>query len=125
MTDEKPRRRAVASFTALDWIGVAITGIAALGLILLPRIAGPPMVTMYEDFGSELPTITQLVLTGWFPLLLAQPTLALVVVALLRRHSMLASRLLVAGGFVLTLVFGALCLYAFYLPIFGLVEMIE
>jgi len=121
-----PRRpRAASTFTAMDWIGVAVTGLVALGVILAPHVVAPPIVAMYEDFEATLPTITQLVITGWFPLLLGQLPLAALVWALLRRHSLLAARMLVLAGFLAALLGGATVWYGLYAPIFELAGAIE
>jgi hypothetical protein len=124
MSDTRPSR-AASRFTALDWIGVAVTALAALGVMLVPHVVAPPMIMMYEDFEAELPTITRLVVTGWFPLLLAQLPLVTLLLALIRRHSMVAARMLVLAGFALSLFAGALCWYGLYAPIFDLAEAIE
>ena len=117
--------RAVKRFTALDWIGVVVTALAAIGIMIGPQIVGPPMVSMYQDFEAALPTITLLVISGWFPLLLGQLPLAVLLLAMLRRHSLFTARMLVVVGFVLPLLFGALCFYGFYAPIFDLAGAIE
>ncbi|MBW2276224.1 MAG: metallophosphoesterase [Deltaproteobacteria bacterium] len=120
MNSDTRTPRAASKFSAMDWIGVVVTGLAAFSVMLVPRIVAPPIVSMYEDFDATLPTITLLVISGWFPLLLGQLPLASLLLALLRRHSMSAARMLVVIGFVLALVFGAVCWYGLYAPIFEL-----
>jgi hypothetical protein len=110
----------LAGFTALDWIGAATIVLLALAVMAVPFVVAPPIVSMYEEFEAALPTITRLVITGWFAPLLAQLPLALLVVALIRRHKLSAARPLVALAFVLALACGALCWYGLYAPIFEL-----
>lgn len=52
-------------FTALDWIGVISAAGAVTALLIVPLWFAPRFVEMFEEFGAELPKVTQLVLTPW------------------------------------------------------------
>lgn len=124
-TAAKTPARAASALSILDWIGVAVTVLAAVAVMLAPYVFAPPFVSMYEDFQAELPTVTTLVITGWFAPLLGQLPLALLLVGLVRRHSTGVARALVVGAFLLALGCGAVCWYGLYAPIFELAGAID
>src|ERR1019366_7574665 len=62
---------AADGFTVLDWIGTIVTGFAALPLLLFP-FKSRSLLGIYKDLGSldDLPILTRLVTSHWFPVLL-------------------------------------------------------
>jgi hypothetical protein len=124
-TATRKAARAASALTVLDWIGVAVTVLAVVAVMLVPHVVAPPFVAMYEEFEAALPSITILVVSGWFPLLLGQLPLAALLWAVLRRHSLLAARMGVLAGFLLSLGCSALVWYGLYAPIFELAGAID
>lgn len=111
--------------TALDWIAVAGVCSGALFCFQFPFLMAPRFAAMFADFGGELPDITQLGMTTWFPLLLGLNPAAVVFHALSGKHTLARRRLLIVASFVMALAATALCLCAAYAPIFSLAGKIE
>ena len=108
-------------FTVLDRLAVVMAGFNLLGLLLFP-IAGRSFAGMFEDLGSRanLPLLTRLATSTWFPLALALPVAASLVIGLQARRPLPRRRAWVVGAFVLGgLAFG-LCVVGMYLPIFAI-----
>lgn len=117
--------RDASAFTVLDWIGVVLAGLAAVGLLGFP-IVGASFGGMYGDFGSQaLPLLTRLAVSLWFPPLLGALVAAAIAVAVTRRASLTVRRGLVVGAFVVGAVSLASCCVAVYLPIFQLAGQIR
>ena len=121
MTDD----RSLAAVTALDWIAVVLTGAVALNLLAFPLWISPSYGGMFQDFGSELPGLTRVVLQAWFPLV------GLLLVAGVQAAGLLGSmrlgkrRFLIVGAFVLGLAWTGLCWWGLYMPIFELSSFVE
>jgi hypothetical protein len=112
------------TFGVLDGLGAALAALGALALATFPT-AGGNFAAMFEDFGSlsELPLLTRLATTTWFPLLLAATVAGMLGVgfgrrAPARRYWLLGAVVLGAAGF-------ALCLVGVYLPIFAIAGAIK
>ncbi len=105
-------------FTTLDWIGVVIAAINALGLVLFP-IAGRAFAGMYEDFGpsGQLSVLTRLATSVWFPPALALAVVAAIVVALRSARPLAVRRAWIVGAFGLGLVSVGVCVVGTYLPL--------
>jgi len=109
------------SFTILDWIGALVTGGSVFGLVGFPLV-GSTYVGMYEDFGASasLPLLTRLVISGWFPPLLAATAAAPLALGLRPSRPLAQRRLWVVGAFLLGWGALGLCVVGLYLPIFAL-----
>lgn len=107
-------------FTVLDWIGVVLAAFSAVGLLLFP-VAGRTFAGMYKDFGSsgDLPGLTRLATSAWFPPLLALFVGASIAMGL-RRRPLGVRRAWVVSAFVLGGVSFGLCLVGAYLPVFAI-----
>jgi hypothetical protein len=111
--------------TALDSVGAVIAGLGAVFCFLFPVFVGPRIQKISADFGGELPAITQLVLTLWFPLLLWLTPTSLIVLALVLRTSSGVRRGLLVGALVLSLSSSGFCLYAMDAPRSAAAEMLD
>jgi hypothetical protein len=114
--------------TALDWIGAGLALMTAAFPTALPLTVGPAFQGMFQDFGTaELPTLTQLVLSSWFPPLLGLVPLVLLASVVVARPMLTtrARRGLIVGAFFAGFGASALCLYALYLPVFSLAGQIR
>jgi len=112
-------------FTIFDWLAVGAVGLAVLFCLQWPFLAAPQFAKMFADFGGELPDLTQLALTTWFPLMLGLNPASVVFHALSQKHTLARRRLLIGAALVLSLGFNALLLVAMYLPIFSIAGKIE
>jgi hypothetical protein len=113
-------------FTALDWIGTAVTLLAALGLLYFP-IAGRTFAGMFADFGGArpLPTLTALAISWWFPLALGLATGGGVALGLRRASTLGRRRAWIVGAFLFAGLGLTLCLIGAYLPVFELADKIK
>jgi hypothetical protein len=82
---------------------------------------------MFQDFGSSLPALTELVLSSWFlPLLGVVPLILLAAGAIARPIATISVRRgLIVAAFIAGFGATALCLYALYLPVFQLAGSIR
>lgn len=117
----------LSELTALDWIAVVGVGCGALFCFLFPFLIAPTFTKMFLDFGNaaELPNITQLGMTTWFPLMLGLNPASVVFHALSGKHTLGRRRLLIVAAFVLALIACGICLVAMYAPIFALAGNIQ
>ena len=111
--------------TALDWIAVLLVCAGALFCFLFPFLIAPRFAKMFADFGGELPNITQLGMTVWFPLMLGLNPASIVFHALSGKHTLTKRRLLIVGAFVMAMVACGVCLISVYAPIFALAGNIK
>lgn len=111
----------VQAFTVLDWLGTVVAGFSALALAMFP-ITGRSFAGMFNDLGSraELPLLTRLATTTWFPLLLVIPVVTTLALGLRGRHALSTRRLWIVSAFLLGGVSFAVCLVGVYLPIFSI-----
>ncbi len=112
-------------FTVFDWLAVGATGLAVLFCFQFPFLAAPAFAKMFKDFGGELPDLTQLALTVWFPLMLGLNPASIVFHALAQKHTLSRRRLLIAAALVMSLGFSGLLVLAMYLPVFETGQQIE
>ncbi|MBM4783921.1 MAG: hypothetical protein GQE15_40135 [Archangiaceae bacterium] len=81
----------------------------------------PTFLGMFADFGSELPKLTQLMVTPWAPLALAFAGLAVVAATLRFSKSWVP----LAVAIITTLLQPAIFVMAMYLPIFSIAGRIQ
>ena len=110
--------------TALDWIGAVVAGLGVLFLFQFPLMSAH-FAKMFADFGGELPAVTRLGLTLWFPMILGAMPLVWLVAALGPWFRLGVRRALIVFAFVEGLASAAFCLYAMYAPIFALAAAIK
>ena len=114
------------ALSILDWIGIVLTVPATLTLFVFPIAIAPSYLSMFADFGGELPAITRLVLSPWFT-----PMLGLIPVGLLigawraglDRIGVL--RALVVAAFVSGMVGVAFTWIALYQPMSAMADAIQ
>jgi hypothetical protein len=115
------------SFTALDWIAVALSTLLVVALFAFPFTVARSFARMFADFGGALPLMTRLALTPWaapaLGLVAASPTA--IAVALPAKGSLGLRRGLVVIGFLLGVAALAGAMYAMYAPIFELAGKIK
>lgn len=111
--------------TALDWIAVVGVCAAALFCFQFPFLTAPHFAKMFADFGGELPDLTQLAMTTWFPLMLGLNPASIVFHALSGKHTLGRRRLLIVVAFVVGLIACGVCLVAMYAPVFAIAGRIQ
>src|SRR5262245_55399988 len=111
------------TFTTLDWIGTVVAGFGALGLALFP-IAGRTFGSMFRDLGSasQLPALTSLAISWWFPLILALVVATGLVFGVRRTSSIQRRRAWIVAAVILGAAGFALCLVGAYLPILAIAD---
>ena len=115
----------LSALSALDWIAVVLVGMGAMFCAAFPFGLGPAYAAMFRDFGSELPAITELALSTWFPLTLAAAPAGALALALGVRLPLGTRRLVIVLGFLLSLAAIGVCLVAVYAPIFALARAVK
>ena len=113
------------ALSALDWIAVLGVCAGALFCFLFPFVIAPQFAKMFKDFGGELPDITQLGLTIWFPLMLGLNPASIVFHALSGKHTLFKRRMLIVAAFVMALAAIGVLLFAMYAPIFAIAGNIK
>jgi hypothetical protein len=110
---------------SLDIAGIVTSALGAIGLFLFP-LASAPFAGMFKDFGNvELPLLTRVALTTWFPISLGCLAAACAFLGVRMRSSLPRRRALIlvavlsaAGGMIA-------CVIGMYLPIFALAGSIK
>jgi type II secretory pathway component PulF len=119
--------RGSTSFTALDWMAVALVALAAIVLAGFPFTVAPSFARMYADFGGPLPAVTRVIMTPWaapsLGLVAAMP--AVIAVALSGSAPAHVRRGMVLASFLLAGVAIGAVIYALYAPIFDLAGKIK
>lgn len=122
----KDPRDPIAELTVLDWVGVVLVGLGCLFCALFPFLVAPAFARMFAELKSaELPDITQLGLTVWFPLMLGLNPASIVFYALSGRLTLGRRRLFLVLAFLLSMAASGVLLYAMYAPIFQLAGNIQ
>jgi hypothetical protein len=119
------RKTKAEELTVREWVRVGLT---SLGVVFCFHVAfsmGPRLQQPLEDFGSEIPALTRLVLMPWFPLLLGLIPSFVVALALVGKTSLGLRRALIAGAFFFSISASIFCLYALYSPVFALAGTIR
>lgn len=115
----------ISELSALDWIGVGLVGLGSLFCFLFPFLIAPAFKQMFADFGGELPDLTQLGLTVWFPLMLGLNPASVAFYAVAGPLTPGRRRVFIVLAFVLSLAACAVCLVAMYAPIFAMAGKIQ
>ena len=89
-------------FSTLDWIGAVFASFSAFGLLMFP-LAGRTFAGMFNDLGSRetLPLLTKLATSMWFPVVLAVPVIAALIMGFRQNRPLTSRRAWVVGAFVL------------------------
>ena len=113
--------------TAGDWAAVVLTGLCVLFCLQFPFVVAPQFAKMFADFGNaELPALTQLGLTTWFPLMLGLNPASVAFYAVATPTAGLQRRrFFLVVAFVMGLGAAGLCLVSVYLPVFSLAGNIQ
>ncbi|MBX7098741.1 MAG: hypothetical protein K1X89_13620 [Myxococcaceae bacterium] len=114
-----------SQLTALDWMGALVAALGGLFCLQFPFFTAPSFKAMFADFGGQLPAITVLGLTPWFPLLVGAIPLAVLTFALAGKLGLGQRRAMIVGAFALSLGSGGLCVYAMYAPIVAIAGNIK
>ena len=109
----------------LDSLGAAIASLGTMFCGLFALFIGPRFQKILADFSSDLPALTRLALMPWFPLLLGLIPAFMVALALVVKTSLGVRRGLIVAASFLSLSASGLCVYALYLPTFGLNELLK
>jgi type II secretory pathway component PulF len=115
------------SLTLLDMIGLSVIGIQLfISVTVWPFLVSPTFKKMYEDFGSTIPSLTNLALSPFASVFPALAIGALFSYALLRREerTMKRTRVMLLVCFLGLLVLQAVLFSAMYLPIFQISNQI-
>jgi hypothetical protein len=115
------KKAAPKGMQPIDWI---FSGFGVLGMIglLAETLSSKTFAKMFQDFGGQLPGLTQFVLSSWLPAdLFALSMLLLATGIALRVKSLAGGRTLLVGALVTSCGGVLVVLYALYLPVFNVV----
>lgn len=111
--------------TALDWIAATLDIAVGFTLLAVPFAVTPAFISMFEEFGGQLPGITLFVARSWYPLASGFLVLALTGAGLFSRMPLKTRRALLVAAFFIGLVLGAVYLWGMHAPIFELAGAIS
>ena len=110
---------------SLDVAGIVTAGLGAVGLFLFPLASGP-FAAVFKDLGNaDLPALTRIALSTWFPLSLGAIVSCGAVLGLRGGGSLARRRALILGSSVLAAGGVIACVVGMYLPIFSLAGAIK
>jgi hypothetical protein len=123
---ENARLRAGA-FSALDWIGVAVTVLGISWLAYFTLRVRTAFLQMFADFGTlaELPAVTRLASSPYFAPAIALAPATLLVASVVGRRGLRVRRAFVVAAFLLVVAEIGFCLWAMYAPIFQVANAIK
>ncbi len=101
-----------------DWFWVSVAALFVVFFAQFPFFMAPAFVTMFADFGMELPPLLSLVLSGWFPMVVAASAGLALAAALSRRPSLRARRWMIACSISMSAIAFCLFFWAWHLPDF-------
>lgn len=115
------------ALTAGDWVAVLVVGACAAFCVAFPFAIAPSFAKMFADFGSrELPALTQLGLTTWFPLMLGlNPASVAFYAVSTPKLSLARRRFFLVLACAMGLGAAAVCVVAVYLPVFEVARSIQ
>jgi len=117
--------RKAEDLTSLDWIAAILDITIGLALLSVPFAVTPAFMSMFEEFGGQLPGITLFVARSWFPVASGFLVLALTGAGLFSRMPLKTRRALLVAAFLIGLVLGAVYLWGMYAPVFELAGAIQ
>ena len=113
-----------ARFATFDWIAAIAAALEASALFVFPLV-GRSFAAIFRDFGGELPSLTKLAISLWFPLLLAALVGAAIAIGAHTKTSAPVRRGMLVGAWVTGgLALGA-CVVGLYWPIFAIAGAIK
>jgi hypothetical protein len=108
----------------LDWIAAIAAALEAAALFVFPLV-GRSFAVVFRDLGGELPLLTRLAISPWFPLSLAALVGAGIAVGARTKTNAPLRRGMLVGAWVTGgLALGA-CLVGLYWPIFAIAGAIK
>jgi hypothetical protein len=116
---------APSNFTVLDWLGTVVTAFVVVALLLFPLV-GHAFGATYRDLGSdELPMLTKLAISVWFPVLWGMIVVVGIVFGVWRASPLWQRRAAIVGAFFVGLVGIGVCLVGVYWPLFALASTVK
>jgi hypothetical protein len=90
-------------------------------------LAGRTFERMFEDFGSvsNLPLLTRLSVSVWFPFALSVPSVFLLALGLWPHAPLFKRRILTVFAFVFVCGASAVCLFGLYKPLIALADALK
>lgn len=111
--------------TALDWIAALVAGTNLVALLAFPVI-GRSFGAIFQDLGgANLPLLTRLATSFWFPGAMAVPGAAALAMALRAKVPLATRRAWIIGAFATAVAGLALCGLGLYLPLFRIGDAIK
>lgn len=117
--------KALQGLTGFDYTGSLFSLLGSAFLVYFGLVLGPKFKLMLADLGSHTGATTTLVLTPWFPLVLALVGPSLVAAAFAFELEPQWRRLVISAALFLSLGAMLFCVMSAYLPIFDLAGAIE
>ncbi len=111
--------------SALDWIAFGLAVLGVFFCLQFPFGLAGTYAKMFRDFGGELPVITRLALSVWFPLLLGAVPVLPLVLSLDSKRGLGTQRAMVVVGFFSAMAAVTLLMLAMYAPIQQLAGQIQ
>jgi hypothetical protein len=118
-TIASPDDTSLTRLSLLDWIGVVLVASSGVLSLVVPLTLAPMFRRLSESLGAPPGTGVGL-LQGWIPVVLGVAPLVLVAWALGVRQSLLRRRLILVVAFALTVLAGAVSLFALYGALFSM-----
>ena len=118
-TIASPDDTSLTRLSLLDWIGVVLVASSGVLSLVVPFTLAPMFRRLSESLGAPPGTGVGL-LQGWIPVVLGVAPLVLVAWALGVRQSLLRRRLILVVAFALTVLAGAVSLFALYGALFSM-----
>ena len=109
--------RPLVELTVVDGIGVILTGLEALFCLTFPVTLAPRFAAAISDFGGELPLITRLGFSGWFPIALGIVPIVLLVYGVRPKSAIRSRRRMIGLAFLTAFAGATVCLWSVYGPI--------
>jgi len=118
-TTAGPDDTSLGRLSVLDWIGVVVVASSGLLSLVVPLVVAPMFRRLSESVGGP-PGSGAGLLQGWIPVTLGLAPLVLVVWALGVRQTLARRRVLLVVAFALTVLAGAVSLFALYGALFSM-----
>lgn len=93
---------------------------SALASVAVPLVVGPMFQRLSDSLGAEAPPAGRWLLQGWIPLVIGVGPLLLVAYAVGVRQSIVRRRVVLVLAFALTVLAGAVFLFALYATLFSM-----